>query len=640
MPVSADTAFPHRLAVRQALPILTGLLCLLSLPLLLGYLQARDTVLDAAGGRARQLSGAASTVGAQFLQRSQKRLEGIARRLEEAGPHGATAMLRPGPSSLAELVAAGFAAEPGWKTITIRAGDEHGTLRSAVWTRKNTGGSPEASFTGSDGRDTALPGNGGKSPLADPTPRWRGDASPMSGPDAPLRLDIPLSGAGEELSRTFGSVSLLVDTAWLLAFAENAAGPEGMRAVILPAPEARPGAAAGTRAERTAVFTPLVPEEACLGVLVTEKTLFGQVHALAWTFFLLTLAAVLPAAWSLHATTRGMLRPLEYLTDMAARLSRGDFEASGKVTGGAVSGDALSVLSRGRGLTGARAGADEPARLVRAADALRSALKQRAQDLTLVATARERILGELALARAIQEGIRPRHMPRAANVDAAAHLHVTRAVCGDMYDVFFRSAHSLCCVLGDVASRGVPASLLMGRVMPLLRELLLSGMPPSTALETVNKTLCAGEKNAAVDFIGAIAGVLDIRNGHFTWAGAGQPPPLRFNAASVLELPWSENMPLGIRREARYRTLAMRLQNEEGLFFASDGLHSAQSRNGGLYGEKRLAEALRRFASESPKRDCQSLLQAMHEDVLAYAAPEGSQDDIAMLAVRWKSPCE
>ena len=584
--------------------------------------------------------------GARVLRQSEKRMEGIARRLEQAGPHGAAAMVRmtgmarTGPSPLARLVAAGFAGEPGWKTLTVRATDENGTLHAAVWTRAGNGGAkggapgPARIASGDAARDMLLPEDSGKEAPAGTAPRWRGSASPASSPGTLLRRAIPLARTGTDPSRVFGEVSLVVDTAWLVAFVESAAGFAGARAVILPSPDMPPGEtpedSAGVRAQRTAVFTPLVPEESYLGVLVPEKMLFGQVDALVWTFLLLTLAAVLPAAWSLHATTRGMLRPLEYLTETAARLSRGDFEAPGGFAGGR----ALPVRARGR------AGADEPARLVRAADALRAALKQRAEDLTLVATTRERILGELALARAIQEGIRPREMPRAANVDTAAHLHITRAVCGDMYDAFFRSPHALCCVLGDVASRGVPASLLMGRVMPLLRELLLSGMTPAAALETVNRTLCAGAKSsAAADFIGAVAGVLDIRSGHFTWAGAGQQPPLRFNASSVQELPWSEDMPLGIRRDARYRTLEIQLHTGDGLFFASDGLHSAPSGDGRLYGENRLVEALRQFTSETTERDCRSLLRAMHEDVLAYAAPAGAQDDIAMLAVRWKKPC-
>lgn len=636
MPVFARITFPHRLAVRQALPIFAGLLCLLCAALLLGYRQARNTVLDAAGTRARQLSEAGSLTAAVFLQRSEKRMAGIARCLEQAGPHGAAAMLRPA-SSLARLIKAGFAGEQGWKQVTVRVTDGNGTLHSAAWRRAAEGGAPEVGFI--------VPGNDAGNPLfsdddtekdpPDGVGHWRRAASPENSRDVPLRYAIPLALTGADHSPAFGEVSLVVDTAWLIAFVERAASFEGIRTTILPSPAMPPGAipgdSAGTRARQTAAFAPLAPEDSYLGVLVPEETLFAQVDALARTFFLLALAAVLPAVWSLHATTRGMLRPLEYLTDMAARLSRGDLGTPGGRAGGP------SLPPRPR--RGRNANADEPARLVRAADALRLALRQRAEDLTLVATARERLLGELALARAIQEGIRPRELPRAANVDTAAHLHVTRAVCGDMYDAFFRSPHALCCVLGDVASRGVPASLLMGRVMPLLRELLLSGMRPSAALETVNRTLCVGGGNSmAKDFIGAVAGVLDIRNGLFTWAGAGKPPPLRFNAASVLELPWSENIPLGIRRGARYHDLETQLQTGDGLFFASDGLHSAQSGDGSLYGEKRLAETLRQLVSERAIPDCQSLLRAMHEDMLAHAAPTGPQDDIAMLAARWKGP--
>ncbi len=655
MSVSSGIAFPHRLAVRQAIPIFVGLLVLLAASLTFGYLYARDAILDASGARVRQISGVAGTASVRFLQRAEQRMEGIVRCLERAGPEETAAMLATGPSALGRLVAAGFAGENSWKELAVSIVDEHGRTRSAVWPRA-AGNGPAPGLpavfgdaarilSGQAGQDNGIAG-GARACWVPSVP------ADGNGEETLMRRTVVLMRTDNGAPRPFGAVSLTVSMSWLASFVDGVAGIRDMRSLVLPARDVPPnvrktavrdnaalfdrGARAGDSGEsarpvnekhRVAVFVPLAPTGFFLSVLIPEKALFGPLNRLTRMLFLLALAALAPAVWSLHATTKGMLRPLEYLTAMAERLSQGDF-----APGGGAAGKTQPAHPR------PRAGGDEPGRLMRAADSLRLALKQRAEDLTLAASARERILGELALARAIQEGIRPGEMPRAANLDAAAHLHVAQAVCGDMYDAFFRSPHELCCVLSDVAARGVPASLLMGRVMPLLHETLLSGMAPGMALETVNRTLSIGGKDRAVtDFVGVIAGVLDIRTGLFTWAGAGQPPPLHCSAASVTELPWSENMPLGIRRDARYRDLEVRLRAGDGLFLASDGLCTARSGEGLLYGESRLAATLRSFAPGG-RADCEALLRAVRDDVLAHTAPDGPQDDIAMLAVYWRGP--
>lgn len=663
--LSSGIAFFHRLAVRQALPIAAGLLALLFASLALCYLHARDGLLHTAGTRARRIADAAIMANAQFLQHAEKSMAGIVRYLERVGPEDAVSKLQTGRSAVDLAVSAAFSVESAWKEVSVNVVDGSGFQQSVLWSRSGERG---MSSSGQSFRKELPPWEaspGARVTAGAPGARWL-PLPALEGPrrDMLIRYTIPLVEAGDGTPKAFGGVSLTASLSWLGDFVDGMAGLEGIQSIILSPEgmyltkreefaagtpdslEAGSGlaslAALGGRAsagkselislswdgeQQVAIVAPLAPRGMSLAVLIPEKTLFGQLNDLTRKLFLFALGSLALAVWSLHATTRGMLRPLEYLMNMALRLSRGQLEP---YTGG--TGQAF-VLATG----GSRTEKDEPGRLLHAADALRLALKRRVEDLTLAATARERMLGELALAREIQEGIRPKDMPRATNLDTAARLHVTRAVCGDMYDAFFRSPHALCCVLGDVAARGVSASLLMGRVIPPLHEALLSGMTPAMALETVNKTLLAGGTAAGTTtFVSIVAGVLDIRTGHFTWASAGQPPPLHIRAASVRELPWSEDVPLGVRTGVRYRNLDVQLEAGEGLFFASDGLSTARSGTGRLYGETRLAEALALFSSDWRLFSCEALLRAMYEDVLAFSSPDGPQDDIAMLAVHWR----
>ena len=669
MSVSSGIAFTHRLAVRQAGPILAGLLLLLFLALLLGYWHARDTILNTTGIRVAQISRVVAMMNAHSLHATERRVEAILRVIEHEGPEGALNALIEEDSGLGRVIDAAFAGDQAWKAITVSVADGFGQYQSVSRTSPR---SPTIPLTSSDtgavsqstGAVQSVPvlDAGDLRALSSGATRWRLPDHIEKNGSIQMQYIAPLFHERSGLKEPFGLISLTVDMSWLASFVKGMADFEGMLCIILSpdgvylsskntytrgdlkelarstgipsmtllgermlAGESGNMVIPWEGESRVAMFMPLTGKELSLAVLIPEKSVFSQLDHLTRRLMVLAAVTLGLAVWSLHTTTRGMLRPLEYLMGMAARLSKGDFTSweNGE-----------DVREQG-GRTG-RIKKDEPGRLLRAAESLRLALKQRVEDMTLVAATRERILGELTLARDIQEGIRPKEMPRAENLDVAARLHVTQDVCGDMYDVFFQSPSTLCCVLGDVAARGIPASLLMGRVMPLLRETLLSGMPPNLALETVNRTLCVDRKGSgSKGFVSVLAGVLDIRTGHFVWSAAGQAPPVRIHTGTAQELPWSEGIPVGVIPDIRYRSLEVRLETNDVLFFASDGLVMAQSHAGDIYGETRLLTTLSELASNQ-RVTCDALLKSVYYDVLRRMAPAKPQDDIAMLAVRWK----
>ena len=75
---------PHcRLAVRQAVPILAGLVCLLSAMLLLGYVYARGQILEAARAQTTQLAGSIAGLAGYSTAWVESSLTSLAGALEE-----------------------------------------------------------------------------------------------------------------------------------------------------------------------------------------------------------------------------------------------------------------------------------------------------------------------------------------------------------------------------------------------------------------------------------------------------------------------------------------------------------------------------------------------------------------------------
>lgn len=362
-----------------------------------------------------------------------------------------------------------------------------------------------------------------------------------------------------------------------------------------------------------AVFMPITDGSLLMGVLIPRANLFGSLDRLTRLLALVGISILLLAAYSLHRTSDRLLNPLIPLGDLAARLARGELEAIP---------DPAAALPP-------PPFPNEAQRLKIVTEKLRQALHQRVHDLALIGRTKERLFGELAFARALQEKMRPPKLPPLADLEVATFVHTAGDVCGDLYDYFLQSPRHLCCVMGNVAERGVPAALLMGRIGPLLHELLLSGLSPGKALESVNRILTpAGADTSSM--VSVLASVLDLDTGAFCWACAGQLPPFRIHGDTVRQLTWTGDVPLGIRPNEKYQEKNIHLAPGEALLFAGQRLLSQVGVEGSLYTEWRLRQFLQNRTEPLPE-----LLRMLYGDIRATLG-EAPQDDLTFFAIRWK----
>lgn len=364
-----------------------------------------------------------------------------------------------------------------------------------------------------------------------------------------------------------------------------------------------------------AVFMPLSMRSFMLGVLQPRDAVLGDLDVVTWLFVLTSGVLLLLAVYVLRRLTLSLLRPLVPLRRLAARLSQGD-----------LSGPPLPRSPFHY--------EDEPARLWKSAERLRQALTQRVRDLTLLAVTRERLSGELTLARTLQQHLLPSALPRADNLRASAVLERAREVCGDTYDCFFLDRHRICAVLGGVDTRGIPAALSMGRAAPLLQELLLSGFSPADALGTVNRILSGQSGNKAArdaSHPALSACVLDLRSGGLTWASAGQRPPYLLSAVGRpgADIPFFAGPALGENARARYEEQALRLEADSCLLFCTDRLPGIVNAEGLPFGKARLERLL-----EEAGPDPDALVGRIREAVLEHTAGRLGED-LVLLALCW-----
>jgi sigma-B regulation protein RsbU (phosphoserine phosphatase) len=249
----------------------------------------------------------------------------------------------------------------------------------------------------------------------------------------------------------------------------------------------------------------------------------------------------------------------------------------------------------------------------------------------VTAAQKERMAGELAVARDIQLGIVPSifpPFPHRRDVDVHASLESAREVGGDLYDFQFVDEDRLYVALGDVSGKGVPASLFMAVTITLLRAVSQRTVAPDEVLARLNAALCRNNESSM--FVTLFFAVYDVRTGELRYSTGGHPPPYVVGpGGEVTALSQVAGAGLGVCEGIEFGVGELTLRPDEALLLYSDGVTEAMDAAGALFGERRLEEALRAGAL-----DAGGLTEAVRAAVQRFTGGAEQSDDLTLLAVR------
>ena len=248
---------------------------------------------------------------------------------------------------------------------------------------------------------------------------------------------------------------------------------------------------------------------------------------------------------------------------------------------------------------------------------------QRAAEQALAAAAAEREAAERE--RRIADELQHSLLP--ATTFDLDHLEVAAVdqpgvagtqVGGDWYDVIEVGAGRTALVIGDVMGRGVRAAAVMGQLRAAVRAYARLDLTPADVLEFLDGVV---RELGEVQIVTCIYAVYDPHDRTLVDANAGHLPPLlAAEGDGVRRLTGPGGPPLGagpLRLEEEQLTLPVGSR----LALYTDGLVERRTRNLDI-GIDQLADAL--AASSGPIADVPGAL-------VAALAPEGSDDDVAML---------
>jgi len=274
---------------------------------------------------------------------------------------------------------------------------------------------------------------------------------------------------------------------------------------------------------------------------------------------------------------------------------------------------------------------------------LSEAARQRRRLERLVQGQREQaayISGELEAAKRIQAGYLPRADALAgeARVEVAATMVPAREVGGDLYDFFKLDANRLFLLVGDVAGKGLSASMFMAVTKALYKSNALRA--PNAAVASLMRIANdeISRDNPEMFFVTVFAAILDLQTGNLAYCNAGHDRPYLVgpDPEALARLEVSAGPPLCTVEGFDYRDAEQRLLPGQLVVLATDGVVDARNPQGERYGGSRLQRLLSNLSEGD--RTAHGAVAAISADVRMFAAGADAADDLTLLAVRWIGP--
>jgi anti-sigma regulatory factor (Ser/Thr protein kinase) len=176
--------------------------------------------------------------------------------------------------------------------------------------------------------------------------------------------------------------------------------------------------------------------------------------------------------------------------------------------------------------------------------------------------------------------------------------------------------------VGDVVGRGLRAASVTGRLRNALRAYAFEGLEPAKVVDSLNSMLHYLDPEEMATLI---YGVVDLEQRRISIVNAGHLPPVVVSPThEATFFDRSGTPPLGARPSLRSVTHVVDLEPGSVVLFYTDGLveRRTESLNDRL-------EILRRLAER------EGLLDDMPAELVDELTPEGTDDDVAILCMRF-----
>jgi phosphoserine phosphatase RsbU/P len=234
---------------------------------------------------------------------------------------------------------------------------------------------------------------------------------------------------------------------------------------------------------------------------------------------------------------------------------------------------------------------------------------------------------DLELASQVQRGLLPQTDTRFGDWRIHYQYKPAGIVSGDYCDLIppANQDGKLIFLLGDVAGKGVAASLLMTHLNAMFRSLARIGLDLDKLLEIANRLFC--ESTIAGQYATLVCGRVS-KTGEVEIGSAGHPPTLLLSQGGVKQIE-ATGLPLGMFSSTRYTVHKIRMEPGDSLLLFTDGISEARDLSGNEYGIRGLSLA----AGGRHGWPSKELVSACLEDIERYTSGARPADDQTLMAI-------
>ncbi len=233
-------------------------------------------------------------------------------------------------------------------------------------------------------------------------------------------------------------------------------------------------------------------------------------------------------------------------------------------------------------------------------------------------------------ARAIQQTLIPREMPRLAGIDVSGTWQPARTMGGDYYDLIPLSETELAVCIGDVAGKGMPAALLMSGLQAAVRASASSS--PRDLCERVRRVVVSSLSGGR--FVTFFYATIDTAAMRLRWTNAGHNAPILARTdGSMVRLEEGGPAISRLFRDTRYEEREIALTPGDRIVLFTDGVSEAANGTGEMFEERRIEE----LVSSAGDVSAEELQQRIAQAATSFAGGE-VEDDLTLVVLRVTPP--
>ena len=208
--------------------------------------------------------------------------------------------------------------------------------------------------------------------------------------------------------------------------------------------------------------------------------------------------------------------------------------------------------------------------------------------------------------------------------EVSYHYAPAGRLSGDYCDLVSTDAGDLYFLLGDVAGKGVAASLLMSRLHAIFRSLISTQLPVDKLVEKANHLFA--DTTMRPYYATLVCGKASV-HGEVEVCNAGHCPPLFMHDGTVSPIA-ATGLPVGMFCQESYETVRFGLNKGDRLLLYTDGLSEARDVADEEYGAR-----LHGLVSQCADLAAPKLVNKLLDDLREFAQGTPVNDDLTIMAI-------